>query len=112
MGTRSPGRSACSGPAPHTHTQARHTHTHTHTLTSHNQFLQVYSYTTALTLERDIAGEKSELQAKIADLADLADLAGLAEGGAGEECGALVEQKRTFDPKTTPKLLRGCPALA
>ena len=50
---RSPGRSACSRPAPHTHTQARHTHIHTHTLTSHNQFLQVYSYTTALTLERD-----------------------------------------------------------
>ena len=55
MGTKSPGRSACSGPAPHTHTQARHTHVHTHTLTSHNQFLQVYSYTTALTLERDMA---------------------------------------------------------
>ena len=53
MGTKSPGRSACSRPAPHTLTQARHTHTHTHTLTSHNQFLQVYSYTTRSILERD-----------------------------------------------------------
>ena len=44
-----------SRPATRTHTQARHTHVHTHTLTSHNQFLQVYSYTTALTLERDMA---------------------------------------------------------
>ena len=35
MGTKSPGRSACSGPAPHTHTQARHTHTHTHTHSLH-----------------------------------------------------------------------------
>ena len=43
-----------SRPVTHTHTQARHTHVHTHTLTPHNQFLQVYSYTTALTLERDI----------------------------------------------------------
>ena len=54
MDTKSPGRSACSGPAPHTHTQARHTHVHTHTLTPHNQFLQVYSYTTRSILERDI----------------------------------------------------------
>ena len=63
MGTKSPGRSACSGPAPHTHTQARHTHTHTHTLTSHNQFLQVYSYTTALTLERDTLKEEESCSA-------------------------------------------------
>ena len=38
---------------PHTRTHRHATHIHTHTLTSHNQFLQVYSYTTALTLERD-----------------------------------------------------------
>ena len=31
----------------HTRTHRHVTHTHTHTLTSHNQFLQVYSYTTA-----------------------------------------------------------------
>ena len=37
----------------HTRTHRHATHIHTHTLTSHNQFLQVYSYTTALTLERD-----------------------------------------------------------
>ena len=40
---------------PHTRTHRHATHIHTHTLTSHNQFLQVYSYTTALTLERDMA---------------------------------------------------------
>ena len=40
---------------PHTRTHRHATHIHTHTLTPHNQFLQVYSYTTALTLERDIS---------------------------------------------------------
>ena len=60
MGTKSPGRSACSRPAPHTHTQARHTHVHTHTLTPHNQFLQVYSYTTRSILERDKRKREAE----------------------------------------------------
>ena len=40
---------------PHTRTHRHATHIHTHTLTSHNQFLQVYSYTTRSILERDMA---------------------------------------------------------
>ena len=38
-----------------THRHATNIHTHTLTLTSHNQFLQVYSYTTRSILERDMA---------------------------------------------------------
>ena len=45
----------------HTRTHRHATHIHTHTLTSHNQFLQVYSYTTALTLERDMVAQPSSI---------------------------------------------------